>query len=214
MVNQIQRDLRQSTSIDVVSNHNKDSTTIVDDLIIHVRCGDMLDKQDARLFRSKYGYSPYRIYDSVIQEHSATLKTIGILSQRLDQESCQPKSCPFVTTCHDIVRDVQIYLQMKYSHIQVSIRNDDTSITTAYARMIHARKGVICDSSTFCLFPAIASYGVGYIVQNNELYPWVNSMSNNDDGVKVLSRSNFLSVKEIAQRNMGAKEIIQWRREM
>jgi hypothetical protein len=179
----------------------------LDDAVIHLRCGDILIANVAHLFGSKYGFSPYSIYHVI----SPQVQSIGILTSSLDARNCRPADCPHVDICKELVLDLQQYLEEHWNQATVTIRSEETPVAS-YARMVSSEQ-VVCDSSTFCIFPAIATRGTSYITENEELYPWVNEVGIKEKNIHIIPRhAKFVTVGDIAKNKWTPAELVALRR--
>lgn len=178
-----------------------------DDAVIHFRCGDILSLTKPG---AKYGLSPYSLYNRFLKD--ASIQSIGIVTAPFGLKSGRSHDRKHMHTCQALVNDMISYLEEKYPSTTVTVRNNtNETVVAAYTRMILANR-VLCDSSTFCLFPAIASTGQGYIAESNSLYPWIHGVEETEDNVNVLKRYEFLASDRISSKGMGPEDIIAWRR--
>jgi hypothetical protein len=83
-------------------------------------------------------------------------------------------------------------------------------ILETFSRLILAENSY-CNPSTFCLYPAKASKGTGYLV-NSVLYKWAGDMKESQSNVKLLPVP-FLNMQPIVDKRMSAAQIIAWLRE-
>jgi hypothetical protein len=177
-----------------------------DDAVIHFRCGDILTEKS----QTKYGISSYHLYDQFLKD--ASIQTIGIVTAPLGPKSGRAHERKHAKTCQALVNDMVSYLKQKYPSTTVSVRNDATeTVVSAYSRMILASR-TLCDSSTFCVFPAIATTGQGYVTESNALYPWIQKVEKAQQNLNILNRTHFLSSGQISSEGLGAQDIIAWRR--
>jgi hypothetical protein len=185
-----------------------DSSNIqLDDAVIHFRCGDVLSVTKPG---AKYGFSPYSLYDRFLKDTS--IQSIGIVTAPLGPKSGRSHERKHMYTCQALVNDMVSYLEEKYPSTSVTVRNNSSeTVVLAYVRMILANR-VLCDSSTFCLFPAIASTGKGYIAESNSLYPWIHGVEETENNLHVLKRYEFLASDRISSKGMGPEDIVAWRR--
>jgi len=166
----------------------------LEETVIHVRCGDILH----HAHHTEYGFSPYWVYKKYIPRN---VRSIGILSATLDGSQCRKKDCIHIATCRALLQDLQAYLVQEYPGTVVTIRTEE-SVVAAYARMVLAKVSV-CNPSTFCVFPTIASLGQGVVV-GTPLYPWVPS--------NFVSKTPFLNMDAIVNGRMQDKDILEWLR--
>ena len=76
----------------------------------------------------------------------------------------------------------------------VRIHSHDTA-AQSYARILHASLN-ICNPSTFCVFPAMAAYGISYIVASEQLYPFIEELPDIYDNIHV-AHVEFLNMAQI-----------------
>jgi hypothetical protein len=149
----------------------------LDHATIHIRTGDVGRKQGSN--GKRYGMVPFHVYKKLLPN---TAKTIGIVTApfRQDRGSVGFGDAELNEAVVTAARD---YIQREFPEAKVSIRNDDVNETMAmtYARLV-ASKWSFCGSSTFCLFPALATTGESYILQS-QLYggrrgrrSWINKV--------------------------------------
>jgi hypothetical protein len=156
MVDAIRLDLRNMTEY-LVTEYPWFSQDL-DEATIHLRIGD-IGRQEHGL----YGLIPFHVYKKLIPKG---VKSIGIITAPFKQN--RPAWGYGDADLNERVSlAVQDYLQQTFPEARVSIRNDDVNETMAmtYARMISANWS-FCGSSTFCLYPALATRGESYILQS------------------------------------------------
>jgi hypothetical protein len=150
----------------------------LDEAVVHLRTGDI-----GRLNVSKYGLVPFHVYTNLIPDNT---RTIGLVTApyRQNRPGAGYGDAELSEAVTEAARD---YIQRKFPDARVSIRNDDVSETMAitYVRMV-AAKWLFCGSSTFCLFPALATSGESYILQS-PLYggyrSWINKVAESFENV-------------------------------
>ena len=169
-----------------------------------MRCGDILQYRHHR----EYGFSKYWVYADTI---TSSVKSIGIFSAPTDPEVCRGRDCNHLATCKALLEDLRSFLQETYPTSKVTVRNglDEIYIDT-YSRMVLA-DGFFCNPSTFCLYPAIASTGKGYLV-DSYLYPFAKSIDKSKGRVETLE-TPFLNMQPIVDQRMNAQAIINWLRQ-
>jgi hypothetical protein len=139
----------------------------IDAVSIYLRYDDTLPENND-VFA---GLLPFHVYTKLIP---SSTKTIGIVTTpfKKDQNGSVDLNEAVVTAARN-------YLQRAYPNTKVSIRNKGR-IDEAYARQVVSKR-LICVASTFCLFPAIATFGEAYIVRSplfGESDPtWLDSLS-------------------------------------
>eukprot|EP00288_Rhodomonas_lens_P007729 CAMPEP_0177717202 /NCGR_PEP_ID=MMETSP0484_2-20121128/14909_1 /TAXON_ID=354590 /ORGANISM="Rhodomonas lens, Strain RHODO" /LENGTH=400 /DNA_ID=CAMNT_0019229267 /DNA_START=210 /DNA_END=1412 /DNA_ORIENTATION=- len=145
--------------------HRTGTKLELDDAVVYLRCGDILKQP----WHSGYGWVQYRVYADTLHPETST---IGIVTTPFENGVCRAKDCDFRRDCERIVGDLAAFLEWSFPRSRVVVRNGkEETVQHAFARMVLARQ-VICNPSTFCLYPTIASTGRGYIVASR-LYPWV-----------------------------------------
>lgn len=93
----------------------------------------------------------------------------------------------------------------------VTIRSEETPVAS-YARMVLSRQ-VVCDSSTFCIVPAIATRGTSYITEYEELYPLANAVGTKEKNIHIIPRhAKFVTVGDIAKNQWTPAELVALRR--
>ena len=130
----------------------------LDQAVIHFRCGDLLTHG-----HKKYSFFKFHIYKDII---SPAAQSIGIVTQpfagqnrEIDLRSVSQN----VERCRVVVGALQNYLQAAFPRAQVSIRNGpQENLALSFSRMIMANQ-TIASVSSFSLFPALATVGMGYI---------------------------------------------------
>jgi hypothetical protein len=162
----------------------------IDDAIIHMRCGDILKPPPSRPC-TEYGFSYYKTYIDCIP---ANVRSIGIISAPFDGE-CRPGDCRFRTPCRILLEDLQNFLHYAFPEATIVLRSNE-SVVTSYAR-IGLAKVAICNPSTFCLYPTIASMGRGFLISSEKLYPWIDRISSAHANVTILHKP-FYSAARIA----------------
>jgi hypothetical protein len=155
----------------------------LDEAVIHLRTGDI-----GRIEHSPYGLVPFNVYVDLIPK---TAKTIGIVTAPYKQN--RPMGTYGDEELNEAVTvALKEYIQRAFPDARITIRNDDVRETMAmtYARMV-AANWLLCASSTFCLYPALATAGEAYILQSplfgNEL-SWINGVAESFDNVHYVER--------------------------
>ena len=131
----------------------------LDEVVIHLRIGDI-----GRLNTSLYGLVPFHNYKSLIPKKA---KTIGIVTAPYRQNRPGRSFSYGDAELNEAVTvSARDYIQNQFPDARVSIRNDDVNETMAmtYVRMVAANWS-FCGSSTFCLYPSLATAGESYILQ-------------------------------------------------
>ena len=133
----------------------------LDHATIHIRTGDIGRKQGSN--GKRYGLVPFHVYKKLLP---STAKTIGIVTAPFRQDR-GGVGFGDAELNEAVVLAARNYIQREFPDAKVSIRNDDVNETMAmtYTRMV-ASNWSFCGSSTFCLFPALATKGESYILQS------------------------------------------------
>ena len=166
---------------------NPDNNILLDDAVIHFRCGDLLSTD-----LLAYGFLTFHGYSRHI---SSSVQSIGILTQPFgkiknstdatigqlhanvteqgrqravtsDQERLLDTGNETISRrCRTLVYAFQDYLQDNFPKAKVHIRNDRTeTIALAYVRMVMAKQ-VVGSMSTFSIYPIIGTFGTGYYLR-------------------------------------------------
>lgn len=146
----------------------------LDQVAIHFRCGDVLSglSQDVN---DSYGMAPFWVYakgiiDYVEDSTLNSLRTIGILTTPFEPNNLRPQDAPYAKPCHQLTLALQKYLEVLFPYARVSIRNDpNESIPKVFSRLVLAEVAV-CLRSTFCLFPAMATFGNALLLPGGVSY--------------------------------------------
>ena len=136
---------------------------------------------------SPYGLVPFHVYANLIPK---TAKRIGIVTAPYKQNRLMGYGDAELNEAVTVA--LQEHIQSAFPDARVTIRNDDVRETMAmtYARMV-AADWLFCASSTFCLYPALATAGEPYILQS-ELYgsegSWMKKVDASFDNVHYVER--------------------------
>jgi len=99
----------------------------------------------------------------------------------------------------EITNRLHNFLRQHFPNATISLRNsvNDTA-SMVYTRLIQARRMTVCSGSTYCLYPAIASNGVGIVIWNRKRYPtWVNRLDDGKlDGLIKVPRIPYAKIEE------------------
>jgi hypothetical protein len=144
---------------------------ILDDAVIHFRCGDLLDSDLA-------GYG-FWTFDGYVRHISSAARRIGILTQpfaennrtHLQQRYLDNADAIQNGRCKTLALALQDYIQERHPLATVSIHNNaQETIALSTARLVLANQS-IGGRSTFSVFPIVATYGTGYYLQPQSLTP-------------------------------------------
>ena len=169
---------------------------IMDDVTIHLRCGDIL----GNVYMRDYGYPRYHVYKEFL---TTPFSSIGILTATHDPSKARSSDVRHFPACTAILNDMVDYFQEIYPSVTVSIRSDDT-VAQSFGRMVHSKQ-LWCNPSSFCVLPAIATTGHAYILQS-KLYPFVEEIKG-EPRIQLVKR-DFLNASQIAIDKMDVSEIL------
>jgi len=161
------------------------------DVLIQFRCSEKMFTSFHDTGHPLYGFFPYKIYDDI-------LKAEGLRDILIETDT----SSDGEERCSVLLRELADYLKSKGHSVHFS---DDGDPSAVWTRMTFSRL-LICSSSTFCLWPAIAA--------NEAYYPETpliaeNKRVNITEHFHWFSPEAFLSAQEIVKRKMGTYEIIE-----
>ncbi|KAI2506002.1 hypothetical protein MHU86_8413 [Fragilaria crotonensis] len=199
MVGAIRSDLRNMTH--TILSKTAGLARDLDEVVVHLRTGDI--GQNAH---PCYGLVPFHVYTNLIPR---TAQTIGVITAPFRQGG----RFDFNEAVTLAARD---YIRSKFPDARVSIRNGNESMAVTYARMVAANWS-FCGSSTFCLYPALATAGKSYILQS-PLYggtsSWLGMVAEMLDNVHYIKDEMIFSTEyhgwnvsyivERLQRNTGS----------
>ncbi|KAI2505329.1 hypothetical protein MHU86_9129 [Fragilaria crotonensis] len=204
MVGAIRSDLRNMTQ--TILSKTAGLEQDLDEAVIHLRIGDI-----GRGVNPLYGLVPFHVYTDLIPR---TAQTIGVITAPFRQERnhFHPNDPELNEAVVVAARD---HIQGKFPDARVSIRNGNETMAVTYARIVAANWS-FCGSSTFCLFPALATAGESYILQS-PLYGgnegWLNKVAESFKNVhykegKIIFTTeyhewNLTDIVEALQRDAG-----------
>jgi hypothetical protein len=129
-----------------------------DDVVAHFRCGDIISSS-----HPSFGFMKFSAYIKLI---SPETKSIGIITQPFELTN---QSRYFDATknkrrrCKELVSAFVEQLSESFPEARIIIHNGPKeTIALAYARMIMAKQAIV-GIGTFGVFPALATFGTGYI---------------------------------------------------
>lgn len=160
MVRAIRSDLRNMSQAILSNPHQSGLAQDLDEAVIHLRLGDI-----GRWRLPQYGLVPFHVYTNLIPK---TARTIGVITAPYEQRRVGAigwrKSDTNLNEAVTVAaRD---YIQSRFPDARVSIRNNETeTMAMTYVRLVAANWS-FCGSSTFCLFPALATAGESYILHS------------------------------------------------
>ncbi|KAG7367419.1 hypothetical protein IV203_030090 [Nitzschia inconspicua] len=181
---------------------SRSHTFRLDEVAIHFRCGDILSKSIPKS-DNNYGLLQFRAYRDRIP---ANVTSIGIVTAPLAASDSRSQDRVHTPMCRAIVDKLVRYLRLHFPRTKVKVRNDPKeSIPQVMSRMILANYS-FCVRSTFCLFPALASFGTSY-VQAGGLAWFFEPISEVYDNI-FLMQGNFLKSAEINEK--GFNYTLEW----
>jgi hypothetical protein len=131
---------------------------VLDDVVINFRGGDLFNSR-----HGGYGFMKFSAFSNRIPPNT---KSIGIVTQPFDNRAQQRRNDASSNTQERhrvVVMALVDFLQEKFPQARVTIHNGSTeTIALAFARMIMANQAIVGITS-FGVFPAISSFGTGYI---------------------------------------------------
>lgn len=130
----------------------------LDETTLHFRCEDLMGTNHPSFSFMKFSAFSKRIY-----EHT---RSIGIVTNPFDggQNRGGAGSRRAVKkACKEVALALHSFLAEKFPNARVSLRNGmNETVATAYARLVMANQTIV-GASSFGIWPAMASFGRGYI---------------------------------------------------
>jgi hypothetical protein len=189
----------------------------LDDTTIHFRGGDLFSSKNP-----DYGFLRFNAYKKIIQQSKATPRSIGIITQTLgSNSSCCNDSNTSIRSVDlkqakphkTLVKALAQYLQEEFPTATIHIHSED-DMPLSYARMILSNQTIGAFSS-FAVFPAMATFGTGYLrhPEGNGPYRWITN-SDVPSNVKLFEESDFLlpSVVKYVWKTLGLSVLLKWLR--
>lgn len=176
-----------------------------DEVAIHFRCGDILSNFGSQ--DTNYGFIKYSAYRTRIHPN---VTSIGIITAPFDNPTkLRWEDAAYHKGCQRIVTDFASYLNENFNNATITIRNDpNEGIPIVYSRMVLAQQ-TFCIRSTFCLFPALASFGQSYFQDGGVAY-FIPPTEKVYDNVHLMNASHITS-QRIAK--LGIDGTISWLRD-
>jgi hypothetical protein len=176
----------------------------LDTVAIHFRCGDVLGNLNKKV-NDNYGMVAFQAYRDRIDPQ---VQSIGIVTAPFDPKHLRDLDAKHHKGCKRIVNELVDYLQTSFPRATVTIRNKPSdTVPMVYSRMILAQQ-TFCIRSTFCLFPAIASFRTSFFQQGGVAY-FVSPMADVYDNIELMEEDYLLS-HQIFQ--LGLESTIGWLR--
>jgi len=179
----------------------------LDEVTIHIRVEDI-----GRQEHSLYGLVPYKSYADLIPPSA---KSIGIVCAPFRQKRAD-WGFGDAELKEGVVLSTRDYIQDAFPNARVTVRNNATeNFDMVYTRMVLSNR-TICGSSTFCLYPALASIGESFIFHSplfGEAKSWLSVIDEKFPSIHyvdqpfVLSRDIYdLNVSEILLTLSGSDD--------
>ena len=176
----------------------------LDEAAIHWRCGDVLSGKIPKKDQN-YGLLKFQAYTRRIPDN---VRSIGIVTAPFSSRYSRKEDREYGSDCKYIAGNLVSYLQRHYPNAAITIRNDASEmIPQVLSRFILANY-TFCARSTFCLFPALASYGQSFVQQGGVAY-FFNSIAQqtNYDNIHMMDEPVVLSY-EVLER--GINKTVEW----
>lgn len=144
-----------------------------DDVVIHLRCGDIFQFKGGVGGKgtengSGYGFLPHDFYIDRMMNFANDIRTISIVTQPTDKKYMRYQDVSHGKKCHAIVYDLQQYLKKRFPLAEVYIRNnphEGETTFTSFVRLVLAKKASFCGPSTFCTSAVLSTFAEkGYIL--------------------------------------------------
>jgi len=201
------------TSMRLLSSPPLYSEVELDDAILHFRCGDLMNSNHPR-----FGFMKF---ESFAKHISPSARSIGIVTQPFDENSqtrAWDRGSEKRNRCRIVVGAFVEYLQERFPEARIRLHNSpDETIALTYARLVLANQ-TIAGISTFGVFPAIASFGTGYIRlpdARSETNKWLLNprLDSLVDDLVLMEEPNILMVRQVRdlwERPDGESLILEW----
>lgn len=170
----------------------------LDEVAIHFRCGDVLSSHIPKTDQN-YGLLQFDAYRTRIP---VNVTSIGIVTAPFAPSDTRSQDRPHTAMCRVLVDALVVYLETHFPGATLTVRNDPTeSIPQVMSRLILAQYS-FCARSTFCLFPALASFGTTSYVQAGGLAYFFDPMAKVYDNIHLM-QGNFLKSSEINKKGFN-----------
>mmetsp|Transcript_12461 Transcript_12461/g.11298 ORF Transcript_12461/g.11298 Transcript_12461/m.11298 type:complete len:390 (-) Transcript_12461:8-1177(-) len=136
-----------SNATDLTNAKNLDELPLIPDVAIQYRCGDNI------AFSYMYGILPFYAFPSRIPPNA---KYIYVLSDHPTRSA----NSPYSVRCPLIMQGLFDYLVENFPNATIVIKRGG-DLFLDYVRLAKANT-TICSASTYCFWPALASYGTVY----------------------------------------------------
>jgi hypothetical protein len=132
----------------------------LDEAVIHFRCGDLINADS-----SSFAFLKFRTFAKHLDPN---VQSIGIITQPFDtNHTGQHRGGDMKggrgDRCRILITAFCEYLKERFVKARITVHNGpDETIALAYARLVMAKQA-ISGISSFAVFPAIATFGIGYV---------------------------------------------------
>ena len=188
----------------------------LDDTVVHWRCGDILEVPEPTFSFAKF--------TAVANAISPNVRSIGILTQPFKNWQHQTRSYDMAGAgrCYIVVKALKNFLKDRFRGAKVYTRNGPgETIALAYARMVMANQTISATTSTFGVFPSVATFGTAYVRRPNFVFApnrWLVSDPYLPDMDKVVDNLFFLEEKDRMDSEFlktvwdtkGKEEVLEW----
>jgi hypothetical protein len=200
----------------VIQKHN----VTLDDVAIHLRCGDILGGM------KRYDYGMLRFNEYIrwlpisqgkknIKDggggYKETIRRIGIITQPFEKERSRHMDADKADSCRKVTYALVHYLQKFFPYATISIHNGPTETTPlAYARLALANYSFTTLSS-FGIFPIIGTFGQGYFKKRGQrgVNPYARFIPDYLENVHAMSdQAEVLAMADMMGKSVD--ELIEW----
>lgn len=123
------------------------------DAVVYIRCGDILQYAH----HSEYGFLSYSAYKALVPPES---KRITVIASPM-QNPRRPTDELHKGECSAMYDDLRLWLHETFPQAEIQLISTEP-ISHSVFRMVFSEV-LICNPSTFCLWPAIAAQGKAYL---------------------------------------------------
>jgi hypothetical protein len=190
------------------------SEFLLDDVVIHFRCGDLMESENPAYGIMKFSSYAYHI--------SPEARSIGIVTQPFDdkdtiQTRIEDTKGMQRARSRTVVTSFVAYIRLRFPNARIQIHTGPKeTIALAFARMVMANQ-TISALSSFSVFPTIATFGTGYVLKPDNpkapswwlLSPRIDEIANNVvlfEDVPPLMAPQIKTLWETT----GAQDILDW----
>ncbi len=179
------------------------SNVEVDDVAIHFRCGDIIEKRP----HPDYGYARFSFLLNYISREA---RSIGIVTQPF-QGQIRGLDGTTPTRCPILVEALQQYLQQHFPRATVQIRNSSNeTITLSFARFILANQSVAAGDSTFVALPFLASFGTSYLTKPQFVMEDALEQYGNAQFIEYDDKMTSVRLFELWNETDGQQQVKEW----